>query len=419
MPESRVQHVALGGLGVVVDSYTSSNPEESPQWRIKWDQSGLITVCPAADVKLISSRDEGATALVTPHPSLGLVDLKPLPTDFDFVSHVIDLVSLTAQRIQSLIRRSVPRAKLVSLRRFANKRLWRRYVTCRADIAEENSGNPNVRLLFHGTKEPSKILGSGLDSNSEGFDFRLSNAGSYGKGSYFAIHAAYPVSIYPRRKNQDGSFSLIIAEVACGKIKEFGDAIDRTLTRPPIRAGALRYNSVQGTENRIGIRHPHRDRHDKKNEHGKQIVIYDQNQAYPHYLARIEIPPFAVHHFAVFRTRRQKGANNRIHWDTVHVTDPSGAISLSENKDEIVFAQPGLYRFMVRLAVKGGFSYIRGMKNGREFCTSYGDTLAPLEDVFAFAAGDTLRIDSSHNISTRDKFGLGGTSDNMIIVERM
>ena len=122
---------------------------------------------------------------------------------------------------------------------------------------------------------------------------------------------------------------------------------------------------------------------------------------------------------AASRTRRQKGANGRIHWDTVHVKDSSNAISLSANKDEIVFAEPGLYRFMARLSVKGGFSWIRGMKNGHEFCTSYGDTLAPLEDVFTFAAGDTLRIDCSHNISTRDKYGLGGTSDNVIIVERL
>ena len=47
-----------------------------------------------------------------------------------------------------------------------------------------------------------------------------------------------------------------------------------------------------------------------------------------------------------------------------------------------------------------------------------------MEHIFVCAAGDTpscdtLSIDSSHNISTRDKFGLNCTSDNMIIVDRM
>jgi hypothetical protein len=62
---------------------------------------------------------------VAPHPSLGFEDLqgaRALPSNFDFISDSLDLRSESARKIQSMIAASVP-ARLVSLRRFANKKL--------------------------------------------------------------------------------------------------------------------------------------------------------------------------------------------------------------------------------------------------------------------------------------------------------
>src|SRR5207245_411651 len=103
--------------------------------------------------------------------------------------------------------------------------------------ASVNSGNPNVKLLFHATSDPTHILGRGLGGIAAGFD--SATAGAYGPGVYFASAAAYPVFIHPRRENQDGSFTFIIAEVALGDVCDKGDALDNMLTSPKKRQEKL------------------------------------------------------------------------------------------------------------------------------------------------------------------------------------
>ena len=51
-----------------------------------------------------------------------------------------------------------------------------------------------------------------------GDDFRRANGGAYGRGAYFASAAAYPVRIFPKRQNGDGTFTLIVAEVALATV---------------------------------------------------------------------------------------------------------------------------------------------------------------------------------------------------------
>jgi hypothetical protein len=228
---------------------------------------------------------------VVPHRSLGCDDLEPLPSKYDFLSDPVDLASPTSVMLLARIQESLPDAKLVSVRRFANKNLWTTYVMQREIIIPpQNGGDPNVKLLFHGTKEPSLILGSGRESNSDGFDARMAKQGAYsaaGVGAYFASHAAYPVKIHPRRANADGTFDLIVAEVACGAVSDQGDKVDETtrgLQRPPPLRGALLHHSVRGTERSIGVKHT------GKLEHGEQYIIFNHTQAYPHFLITIELP---------------------------------------------------------------------------------------------------------------------------------
>lgn len=228
-----------------------------------------------------------ATPPVAPHVSLGCNDLKALPSQYDFVSDSVDLSGPTAQMLLSRINESLPGAKLVACRRFANKSLWTAFVMQRElCVPHQNGGDPNVKLLFHGTKQPSLILGSGRDSNSDGFDARMGKQGAYsapGVGAYFASHAAYPVKIHPRRVNEDGTFHLIVAEVVCGAVYDMGDAIDPTLHRPPPLRDALLHHSVKGTEKSIGVRHT------GNIEHGEQYIIYNHHQAYPHFLITIDL----------------------------------------------------------------------------------------------------------------------------------
>jgi hypothetical protein len=101
------------------------------------------------------------------YPSLGCSDLQPLPSDFEFLASSVDLISNTAIKLEKLIQQSLPTAKLVSLRRFANKTLLIPYAVRRDfAVANQNGGDANVFLLFDGTKDPSLILGNGLDPNS-------------------------------------------------------------------------------------------------------------------------------------------------------------------------------------------------------------------------------------------------------------
>jgi hypothetical protein len=212
------------------------------------------------------------------HASLGLA---ALPSRYLFLSDNVPLNSPCSQEIERLVQKSLPEMRVVSLLRFANRELWKGYVACRAGIAAKNGGDPNTKLVFHGTREPRDILGSGRESNSEGFDFRRSKTGAYGRGSYFASAAAYPVLIHPKRENEDGTFSLIVAEVTLGSIHDCGNEVDHSLVVPPERRAGLQHDSVRGTEKSIGLRAGDA-------AFGEQFVVYDRYQAYPHFLVTLQ-----------------------------------------------------------------------------------------------------------------------------------
>eukprot|EP00927_Polykrikos_kofoidii_P063545 TRINITY_DN58385_c0_g1_i1.p1 TRINITY_DN58385_c0_g1~~TRINITY_DN58385_c0_g1_i1.p1 ORF type:complete len:424 (-),score=30.34 TRINITY_DN58385_c0_g1_i1:62-1333(-) len=222
---------------------------------------------------------------VVPDPVFDL-RLEPLPSTYEFVSDGIHLESHATRKLQQLIERSLPGARIVSLRRFANRSLWEAYQVSRRRVEADNAGDANAQLLFHGTRDPSAILGTGLASNCDGFDFRRSSGGSYGTGAYFAREAAYPIKIFPRNNDPIGhTFQLIIAEVALGDVYDFGDRCDASLSMPPDKRERLTYNSVCGTEGGIGLRWS------TQAWHGKQFVVYDRFQAYPHFLAVVEPDP--------------------------------------------------------------------------------------------------------------------------------
>lgn len=231
--------------------------------------------------------------------SNGQPDLRGLPADLDFVSTAVPLGSVTGQRLQDMVRESLPGADVVSILRFGNRALWEPFQVKKAAVARDNEGNPNVRFLFHGTRNPSAIFGNGTGGNGHGFDFRHSQGGSYGQGAYFARHAAYPVRIFPRHHEEDGTYSIIVAEVALGAVIDFGDEVRPDLRLPPVKHGEVLYNSVRGTEGKIGLHHA-------TNQHafGKQFVVYDLNQAYPHFLLRVRCPP-VPDPLRLLRTRSQ------------------------------------------------------------------------------------------------------------------
>ena len=220
---------------------------------------------------------------IAPDPVFGL-DLSPLPT-LGFVTTKVPNDSPAAERLTSLVRESLPGAVLRNAIRVGNADMWQSYQTRKAQVERSNNGDANVKLFFHGTpKPPSKFFGDGLFGHC-GFDFRLANPGAYGPGAYFARHAAYPVHIHPRVKDDSGTFSLLVAEVALGCVRDFGDKTDDKLRIPPARDATGRlYDSVRGTEQGIGLTHS-----TNRLAFGEQFVVYDLAQAYPHFLLTFEL----------------------------------------------------------------------------------------------------------------------------------
>ena len=161
--------------------------------------------------------------------------------------------------------------------------LWINYQHTKRRIAESNEKN-NTRLLFHGTKtDPAKILGDGLGGNASGFDPLLSGEGRYGRGSYFAARASYPVLIYPKQRNQDGTSSFIMAEVELGEVEDYGDKCADGIRRPGSRSPGKLFDSVRGTEECLGVSCG------GVMEDGEQFVIFEKSQAYPHFHVTIEL----------------------------------------------------------------------------------------------------------------------------------
>ena len=232
-----------------------------------------------------------------------LKNLPPLPSQFEFLANDVPVNEPAGLAIKALVNESLPNWGLVRVRRFANKALWAHYVTRRdligsgCDFGVGDASNPNVKLLWHGTKEPVQILGSGFDTNTEGFDPRRSTRGEYGAGCYFASCASYPVKIHPRRSNSDGTFTLILAEVACGDVDNWGNATfpmgmpgvgslpaDTRIPRE-MRQNKL-FESTFGTENSVATRCGRPDVRE-----GGQYVAYLPDQAYPHFVVEVRPPP--------------------------------------------------------------------------------------------------------------------------------
>ena len=216
------------------------------------------------------------------------VPVLPFPAELDFATMKETRGGSIWGFLHGRVGLSLPGAEIVELRRFGCRSLWDRFRLQKAVVTRENGEDANTQLMFHATSDPSKITGTGYGENGNGFDPRLSNPrGAYGAGAYFAEHAAYPVSIYPRKANADGTFDVFVAEVIVGHEKDYGESRAQGLHRPPDRAPGRLFDSVSGTEGGIGTRHG-------KESFGRQTVVFDTDRSYPHFLMTIRLPAIVV-----------------------------------------------------------------------------------------------------------------------------
>jgi len=205
-------------------------------------------------------------------------------------------------RIGDRVSESLPNFRVVRMRRIQHKPLWRLYQTGKLLLATR-LGRPysealdlNEKELFHGTHNPDPIF----DEAGGGFDFRICRGGAYGKGAYFAQHAAYPVFVHPRAAKQNGAYELFVARVALGTPRDYKNACKGDLIRPPIESDGKNkkalYDSATGTEGNLRWFKHHDPEIQAKirnsgSFYGKQYIVYANNQSYPSLLVEIQQLP--------------------------------------------------------------------------------------------------------------------------------
>ncbi|KRX95030.1 Tankyrase-1, partial [Trichinella pseudospiralis] len=158
-----------------------------------------------------------------------------------------------------------------------NRRLWERYIRRRDDIAEENNGQHNEKLLFHGSPFVNAIV-------QKGFDERHAYIGGmFGAGIYFAEHSSksnqYVYGIGGGTgclPHKDKSCyvchrQLLLCRVILGK--SFGHTTAMKLAHAPPG-----HHSIIGKPSGYGLTYP-------------EYVIYRGEQAYPEYLITYQIAP--------------------------------------------------------------------------------------------------------------------------------
>ena len=140
--------------------------------------------------------------------------------------------------ISILFYATMAQAALISIDRIENKNIYDEYAHRMQKMQEK--GKPlNEKKLFHGSLKtpPVKIYES-----DEGFDFRFSVGGLWGKGAYFAVKASF--SNHYSYRDQKGHKQIFLASVLTGETCLM-DKEDKSLTMPPLKPGShKRYDSV-------------------------------------------------------------------------------------------------------------------------------------------------------------------------------
>ncbi|KAL4476140.1 hypothetical protein ABPG74_009873 [Tetrahymena malaccensis] len=172
----------------------------------------------------------------------------------------LNLSSPEAMECITAMKKTLPNSKVSRIQRVQNIKLWRNYMYEKQKLIQK--GNAKELLLFHGTRanKPELIY----NGTEEGFDFRLSAHGMYGRGTYFHEMASYSDGY----AYHDGSKKVFfLAQVLVGNYYVGGSS---GYVSPPIIPGSngIRYDSIRSN----GC------------EGQNMFIIYHNSKAYPTYL---------------------------------------------------------------------------------------------------------------------------------------
>ncbi|KAK6112466.1 Ankyrin repeats (3 copies) family protein [Brugia pahangi] len=159
--------------------------------------------------------------------------------------------------------------EVLEVQKIINKKIYERYIRRRGDIAEENYGEHNEKLLYHGSPFVHSIV-------QKGFDERYSYMGGmFGAGIYFAEHssksnqyvfgmAGSGCSLHRDRSCYICVRHLLLCRVTLGRCF-MQSSCNKMAHSPP------GHHSVMGQPRSGGLNYP-------------EYVIYRGEQAYPEYV---------------------------------------------------------------------------------------------------------------------------------------
>ncbi|XP_035682831.1 protein mono-ADP-ribosyltransferase PARP15-like [Branchiostoma floridae] len=155
------------------------------------------------------------------------------------------------------------KATIVSIERVQNPTLWAQYCAQRQKITQINPRRKVEQELWHGTK---KEVTDAISHNGFNRSFSGGNVGMYGKGSYFALKAAYSTKDYysapdPTTKHK----KMFLCKVTTGEYTKGTP----DLTKAPMRTDKpnLPFDSTVNDVNNPTV-----------------FVVFHDAQAYPEYL---------------------------------------------------------------------------------------------------------------------------------------
>ncbi|KAL4483496.1 hypothetical protein ABPG73_001045 [Tetrahymena malaccensis] len=182
------------------------------------------------------------------------------PQDQNLKLVKLDLNSSEAKQCVQLFSKTLQK-QIIQIERIQNKALIKNYLFEKQKLLEK--GDSTERLLFHGTRaiDPKVIY----NSEEEGFDFRLSNDGMYGRGTYFHETSVYSDGY--KYQTPQGNSQMFLATVLIGK---------------PFASGAHRYTAPPFINNQNGVRY---DSVMSNLAQGNNMyIVYHNSKSYPLYL---------------------------------------------------------------------------------------------------------------------------------------
>lgn len=192
-------------------------------------------------------------------------------------------------RLQTMVGRSVAGATVVGVEQILARHLQRRYNRHRDQEVRPRTADGAVNEVhcFHGTahRDPKELL---LDFGDEGLDPRVGNGGFYGKGTYLAEDACYPIGgRYAHRLGPD-LVQLMVVKACTGTPCEMHarvDAATRNFQTPPVRIPSrppVKYGCVKAGPHRPGMA-------GGGDNESVMYVMYDPQLMLPEYIITVQL----------------------------------------------------------------------------------------------------------------------------------